>query len=360
MRSRFAAADGFTIIEMMVALVILLVGILGTFDVFVSSGHATHVSEGQEVEIHQAQRELERLQSLPYSQMGLTSAPSVSANQSSPDFYVTTSATAGCPSFQWNQSPGATNATDQLVVNNCVYNGNTFTAGTVAPTSTVSDSQSTYTIYDFVTWVNDSLCAPGVGCPVNNDYKRLTVEVTNASSATLAPTSPVLVSAIVTDPHQLPVVGNPNVNNPLNSTNVTCANGSGQQITCNNGLGNQTANLFYLTNSLEKNGYTAPTGDNSCMHYTTQQIPLLGGLLNCGAATGLGTCSAVLGLTGCPQPDLLSAPPPSSSIPQEYNFSPNLSAGTGGRVVKRDPNAATCSSAPSADARTSEFWATQP
>src|SRR5205823_2607568 len=110
---------------------------------------------------------------------------------------------------------------------------------------------------------------------------------------------------------------------PLNSTNVTCTNGSGQQVTCNNGLGNQTANVFYLTNSLEQNGYSAPTGDNSCMHYT-DQYPVL----SCSGASQ-GSCTTA-STTGCPQPDLLNSTPPPSSIPQEYNFSPNLSSGTSG------------------------------
>jgi hypothetical protein len=197
-----------------------------------------------------------------------------------------------------------------------------------------------------------------VGCPVNNDYKRITVEVTNSTPAKVSLTAPVLVSSVVADQHALPVAGNPNANNPLDSTTVTCADASGHQVPCNNGLGNETANLFYLTDSPEQNGYTPPVANNSCMHYTDALVPLLNGALNCGG-TAVSSCTSTT-LSTCPQADLLSATPPPSSISQEYNFSPNLSASTAGRVLVRDPNATSCASTPSNNASNGEFWATTP
>jgi hypothetical protein len=361
---RVAAADGFSVVELMVAILILVVGIFSTFAVFDTSKRATHVSETQEGEIHVAQQELERLQTLAYTRLGLTGAPGPDSNPNSPNYYVTATPSSSCPTFRWNQSAGASNTSDQLVVNGCAYPGinpNPFSGGTVPLTQTISG----YTVYDYVTWVNDNLCRPGYGCLGdavtglgNYDYKRVTVEVTNSQSAAYGPTTPVLVSSIVSDPHATPVVGNPNINNPLNTTNVTCTDGSGHTVTCNNGLGSQTPNVFYLTDSLEQNGYTPPSADNSCMHYTVQKVPLAGGQLSCGGVN-LGACTSS-SIVGCPQPDLLNGAPPASSIPQEFNFSPNISSTTPGRVILRDPNASTCASTPSPDATMGEFWGTQP
>jgi hypothetical protein len=100
------------------------------------------------------------------------------------------------------------------------------------------------------------------------------------------------------------------------------------------------------------------------MHYTDQNQPLLGLLNGCGSGS-LGTCT-LLAITGCPQPDLLWSAPPPSSITQEFNFSPNLSSSTSGRVILRDPNAtgstpaAACGATPSNDARMAEWWSTPP
>jgi prepilin-type N-terminal cleavage/methylation domain-containing protein len=353
--------NGFTLIEVMLAMLVLLVGILATFGVYDVSKRATHVSELQEAAIHLAQREVQRLESLPYTQIGLVSAPGTSASPTNPGHFV--SGSSSCPSFQWNQSAGTSNNTDPLVVNGCTYSGTAFSSGTVAPPPPQTLNGVTYTVYDYVTWVsNDSICIPGTGCPVNNDYKRITVEVTNNASVSGGPTIPALVSSIVTDPHALPVVGNPNVLNPLNNPATTCTDGSGNQVSCEYGLGTQTPNTYYLTDTLQSSSYSPPTGDNPCMHYTNAQLPLLGLLGGCGNSN-LGLCSLLLGLLGCPQPDLLNNAPPPSSITQEYNFSPNVSSTTAGRVILRDPNAtgaSPCAATPSNDARMGEFFATKP
>src|SRR5207248_488284 len=86
--------------------------------------------------------------------------------------------------------------------------------------------------------------------------------------------------------------------------------------------------------SAPRGSYTAPTGDNPCMHYTDEKLPLAGLTNGCGSNT-LGDCKLVGGVltnTGCPQPDLLSNASPDPAIPQEYNFSPNIASSTAGRV----------------------------
>jgi Tfp pilus assembly protein PilV len=356
-------------VELLLAILVIAIAMLSTYGAYVASKHANHVSEVHESMTHLAQKELERLQAMPYNEIGLTSAPTPSSNPTNPNYYVSNTPSASCPSFQWNQSPGQTpgpSNTDLLIVAGATCNYPSQQYYAVQPVQTVQEGPVTYTMSDFVTWVNDGLCLPGVGCPLQYDYKRVTVEVTAVQPSSQrprwTPAAPVLASALLTDPHPVTVaVGNINASNPEDSTTATCML-NGQQTTCNYGLSNQTANTFYLTNSLEANGYSPPTGNNPCMHYTDQLVPLLGLVNGCGSSN-LGVCTLLLGVltnTGCPQPDLLNATAPPLSIPQEYNFSPNLSASASGRVILRDSKASSCTATPSNDARTAEIWTTQP
>jgi hypothetical protein len=382
--SSAAASDGVMLIELLAAILVLAVGALTTFGIFDASQRANRVSELHEAEVHLAQGELERVESLPFSQVGLKQTPATSTDANQPGFYVTGS---GCgATFRWNQSG---TGTDPLVIKNCTYTSTgvsfpgcspvtQYCNGTVPATTTVAATPTSpqYTISDYVTWAQDPVCVPTPNvCPLSYDYKRVTIEVTNsppngAQPASLAaadrPIRPVLVSSIVADPHAIPLVGNPNVNNPLNNPGTTCTDANGNPIVpCNNGLGGQTANTFYLTDSPEQSGYSAPSGDNACMHYTNRpQPPTVSGVYQCGSAAAL-TCS-LQQQSACPAPDLLSSTVPPSSIPQEYNFSPNLSATKPGRVILRDPaavgstNAAACAVTPSPVAQEGELWATQP
>jgi Tfp pilus assembly protein PilV len=372
-----AASDGVMLIELLAAILVLAVGMLTTFGIFDASQHANRISEMHEAEIHLAQAELERVQSLPYSQVGLTSAPATSTDRRDPGFYVSGS---GCANFQWNQS--GTGSSSPLIVNGCSYVStgvsfsgcsptSTYCNGTVAPSRTVAATPTSpqYTVYDYITWNQDPACVPTPNvCPLSYDTKRVTIEVTNNAIAPYRPLVPVLVTGIVADAHALPLIGNPNVNNPLNNPGTTCTDANGNPVVpCNNGLGGETANTWYLTNTiLQSTGtsYTPPSADNPCMHYTDQDLPQLGLVNGCGNAS-LGTCT-LQDISGCPQPDLLWTAPPPSSISQEYNFSPNLSSSTSGRVILRDPNAtgltpaAACGATPSNDARMAEWWATPP
>jgi prepilin-type N-terminal cleavage/methylation domain-containing protein len=365
-RRRLAAVDGFTLIELLAAILILSVGILATFNVYDSSKHATSVSESQQAEIQRAQREIERLQSLPYEKLGLTAAAESSATANNPGYYVKGGPCPAIPTFQWNQSVplGTSSGTSQLVVNGCTYEyeptpkvieHKEYTQGSVIPKSTWSDGRLSGTVYDYVTWVKDAYCNEGTGCPTVNDYKRITVEVTNnTSSAATAVTKPVLVSAVVANPNALPIAGKPNTGDPL--TEVKCTNGQGQTVTCNYGLGNQTPNTWYLADSPEEGSYVVPKEDNTCMHYTEALKPSL-----CGGAAATCTSSST---TECPQPDLLYTEPPKAE--KEYNFSPNIEAEPGvlwkgeGRLLVPDPNAESCANPPSQDATKGELWATKP
>ncbi len=89
--------EGFTVIEVVIAAMILLVGVLGLFGSLSVSQKLSLVGERQTSLAHRAQQELERLQSMPFQQLAMTvSAPTPSgcpnpltaAYPTSPDCYA--------------------------------------------------------------------------------------------------------------------------------------------------------------------------------------------------------------------------------------------------------------------------------
>jgi hypothetical protein len=359
-------------IELLAAVFVLAVGILSTFRVFVSSNRATTMSEAQQAEIHQAQREIERLQSLPYANLALTKEPPTSTDPHNPGYYVSSgSCPSPPPTYTWSQASGPKAA--QLVIDGCRYEyelvekvlstSEPYVGGTVEPTRqwSAEPGQAGFsgTIYDYVTWEKDPYCGAGTGgCPSLNDYKRLTVAVTSTSTRLgSAPSTPVIISAIVADPKAVPLHGLPKSENPLENTEIKCTNSLGELVKCNYGLGGQTANTWYLTDSPAETGYQPPK-EQLCMHYTEALVPTV-----CGGSGELAKCSlSNATYTSCPEPDLLRTTVPTSAT--EYDFSPNLSASTPGRVIMRDPKATAptpCATATaSQSASTGQLWASAP
>jgi prepilin-type N-terminal cleavage/methylation domain-containing protein len=333
---------GFTLIELLAAISILTVGIFAVGTTLASSRTESSGAETQQVEIHRAQKELERIEALPYAQVGLTAAPGTSTSATDPRYYVGGGA---CPSYQWNQTAGSTSNTDAVVINGCTYGTSSYSGGSLGPGPTAwSDGHVSGNVYDFVTWVTDTKC--GSGCPSSNDYKRVTIAVTNTNGS--RPFNPVLVSTIIADPHATPggtaANGNPN---PLASPSINCQNAQGQTVACTNSVGASSVNVWYLTDSPVTGSYQAPTAS----HPTHPTI-----------APTASTCTAAQTTSACPVPDLLTTtPPPSPSpAPQLYNYS-NEQTGVsypGGRALFRDVG---CGSAPSGSDNTrGELWVSAP
>lgn len=245
--------EGFTVIEILVASIILIVGILTTFAVLDSSRRLTLVAEHQSTTAQRAQAELERVQSLPYSQVALTGSSASWSSTPGSFTYVggggggggggTCPATPNgpAPTYQPDHSNGGSTATEPLVINGCSYqttvNGTntttTPTTGTVAPVTAWSASQNNGStisgkIYDFITWAADPSCSqtatPGSACATTNDYRRVTIVVTITGAA--QPTIPAIVSALVTSPSS--------GRNPVSGSGTTCTNPQGQTVSCTN------------------------------------------------------------------------------------------------------------------------------
>jgi prepilin-type N-terminal cleavage/methylation domain-containing protein len=180
-----SSEEGMTLIELLVAAVLIAVGLLALFTVFDSSRHLVTTSEKNDVAAHQGEAEIERILALDYNTIALTAAPTHAASSSSPDFYVQASG-----AYQWDQGT-APKPADPMAVD--------ATTGSLAHLSTWSDGQSRLSgsIYRYVTWVDDPAIAG------TQDAKRVTLAITvnnTGPGAQSALKKPVLVSSIVIDP----------------------------------------------------------------------------------------------------------------------------------------------------------------
>jgi prepilin-type N-terminal cleavage/methylation domain-containing protein len=295
---------GFTLVELTVALAILVTGMLGLVAGFDSSRKLSLVSERHATMSHIAEREIERLEGISYSQIALlpTDAPTHSTDPTNPDYYVTN----GSPP---TLNVDRTGSTTETVV--------TDPTGLVQHTQTQQQGLTTYDIYDYVTWTHDSTCAPS--CTGTQNYKRLTVAVSVTSG--LQP-APVYSTSSIADPTAEPAQGiqNGNPNNPVLSPTTHCLNASGQTIECVSGILSGNANTWYLHDWPATGGPPQPPSSDHPTHST------VGSPTNaCTTSQQLATNPA--NTTGCPMPDLMD-PNPSSGVPNPpptcYHYSTDL------------------------------------
>jgi prepilin-type N-terminal cleavage/methylation domain-containing protein len=190
--------DGFTLIEVMVAALVITVGMLGLIGAFDSARKLTLLSERRTAIAHRAQLEVERLQTVEYSKVALNAAPTHSAEKANPNYYVQ----AGGTEYQWEQSNGqssnSTN-TDKLVTEGSgILAPGAATAACPTTPETLRSDPCTWTssllsgsVYYYVSVAKDGVCVKAP-CP-----KRLTVAVTVTVPAGTHAVAPAVVSTIV-------------------------------------------------------------------------------------------------------------------------------------------------------------------
>ena len=247
-----SSESGFSLIELLVACTILVIGVFGVVTSVNTSHKLSDVSESETVASQVADRELDLALTVPYTALALTSLP--------------TSAGSTDDSTQWNDRlssvvphpPSAFTCSSASPTNNnptlpndeqsrsCVAACATVSAGTGCPAvgrlaavSTVSVPSRSGTVrrmkvYRYVTWVNDLSC--GTSCPnpaaggYKGDYKRVTIvvlpvgkSVTDSSGVASdqpfgGPKRPIVVSAVRNDP----TANRPTDASPCNVGGVQC------------------------------------------------------------------------------------------------------------------------------------------
>ncbi len=187
-QQRIAAEDGLSLVELLVAMTVLVVGILAFIQATVPSQRSITSSEVLATEADVADQEIDRIVSLGYAGVGLASAPTQSSNPDDPRYYVRSG-----NRFQWDRDVAANDEPLCLPATGC-------TGSLATGPITWSSGQMTGSLYRYVTWVDDP-CDPTASpqkCPTTTDYKRITLAVTHSGAG--YPKTPYLVSTIVADP----------------------------------------------------------------------------------------------------------------------------------------------------------------
>jgi prepilin-type N-terminal cleavage/methylation domain-containing protein len=192
---QIGSEHGFTLIEVLVAIVLLSMALLAVARTFDSSRRLTTAAERKETASQVGEREIERLLSQGYGALATTAPSTDGSSPNDPTYYVKStcpSVSLAPPCYQWDQSGPATTAnTEPLVLN----------AGAQSPGPIPWTAGSlSGSLYRFVTSVDD----PCVACPyakdqsTTTDYRRVTVALTIDGPG--GPTKPILVSTIATSP----------------------------------------------------------------------------------------------------------------------------------------------------------------
>jgi Tfp pilus assembly protein PilV len=344
------AEDGITIVEVLVAVFVLAVGILGFMYNFDSSRKLTLVAERQTSAAHRAQQEVERLQAVPYSELRMTSAPThVSescSSTSNPDACVSSGSE---PTYQYDPS---STTTEKLVLATTTPGECASTpvegCGVVKgePIAWTGEHTSGY-IYEFVSWHEDTTCGTKCEEEKGKNYKRITVVVTVTVPSGTHAVAPIRVSTLIADPN----AGGINAKNPLASPTTKCGE---SKESCTNGIGTGKPQQWFLHDSPPETA-VAPTASHT-LHSTV--------------APSSTSCTATTTTTACPKPDLMdgSSPPEAATTLYDYSTDQDAAgntdeAGHGGRALTSAKAAcsgmAAVSSSPSENPK-GELWVTTP
>ena len=192
-RSRLnRAQSGFTIVEVMVAALVILtaLGVVVTTAVKIRGLSTTGETKGVATTI--AQQELDRLRSLGWEQLQMNGTPTASGTTVHPERDPLSSTYLSGTSYR----PSATAQLQPLVIGAAPASGETdLRSVDYNPTHWVS-GRVEGDLYRFVTAGDDSNCT---SCPSTDDYRRLTVAVT-VTKPVGAIANPIIVSTEFANP----------------------------------------------------------------------------------------------------------------------------------------------------------------
>jgi len=297
---------GFTIAEVLVAIMILAIGAMTTFSLLSAATRNAQRAKGSQVALEYAEQELELLRSMEDKNLALIKAPEPMPRPLNPNYRVRNG------EFALRRQP--LGDYHELVVNErFLYGGGIIEGGTIAPGPTPFTSGDVKgKVFRYIVWRNDEKC-PETKCPGKQDYKQIVVAV-----------------KLDTPPSQAAERGyfevQSNFVNPKdNAEKDPTPNASGNVV---------TAQQFFLTDTP-----CSPTGA------TVRQSISGNHLLH----NTLGTCASGLqtGSTpGAPDALLLGTPPDPDYEdpynPAEYDYSNDSyldttpDAGTGVQIIKDD------------------------
>jgi type II secretory pathway pseudopilin PulG len=168
-RGSLAGQEGFGIVEVLVAAVVLIIGVLATFSAFDAGNAGTSRARETQVALALAQQEMEEIRALDYDQIALTSLPAFSSDTTDPRNRVSGD------TFDIDKNPATTNP--DLVVNGGTQIGHDpVSGGVINPgPEAFTNGDVSGNIYRFVVWQQNNGC-PAPTC-TGQDIKRVIIAV---------------------------------------------------------------------------------------------------------------------------------------------------------------------------------------
>jgi type II secretory pathway pseudopilin PulG len=291
---------GLTLIEVLVAAVVLVMGAAATFGVLGAATKNAQRAKATQIALDLAQEEMERLHSIPYEELSVNRTPTPTSNAKDPNSRISVS--IGDSLFALRRDPLGAYFPLDVDEEKGVSPESEFTTGNTEAGGV------TGTLYRYVVWRNDPSCSEEE-CPGEHDYKQIVVAVKPDRAVSQGGESGYVEvqSAITAPPEE--GEGGPEGGGEEEEENEEEEGGPG------NGNGNDiTAQQFFLTDTA-----CAASGTT-----TRQEIAADHALHNT-----LGTCASGLQTgnenPGAPDALLLTAPPDAfpenESLPALFDYS---------------------------------------
>jgi prepilin-type N-terminal cleavage/methylation domain-containing protein len=201
-----AGERGFTIIEVMIAVLVLVVGLVGTLQAFISADDGNMATQQAQALSTAAEQQLEQLRAMTYNSLALSSLPTgtgdgngtgdTSGDPSDPDYWVSGSYLKIANNFA--QEAGGLLST-VAATGEALISGGSVSPGPV----TVTSDGYTVTIYRYISWVVDSCVLGSVNlCPGAEDAKRITVAAV-LSGSNIKAAKPFWLTTIIANPDEV-------------------------------------------------------------------------------------------------------------------------------------------------------------
>lgn len=163
---------GFTIVEVLVAILIVSIGAMATFTLLSAATRNAQRAEASQVALEYAEQELELLRSMEDKDLALTTTPSASTNANNPNSRVISASST----FALSRQPLG-DYRELVVKNGYLYGGGHISGGTVSPGPTnFTSGDVSGRVYRYIVWRNDAKCSEA-NCPGKQDYKQIVVAV---------------------------------------------------------------------------------------------------------------------------------------------------------------------------------------
>lgn len=196
---RLQQEHGFTLVEVMIAAVILALASASVFGVMAASVRNNARAESTQIALDRAQREMEKLHSLSYDELALTSTPPHSTNALNPNNRVVNG------NFALQREPLGEYA-PMAERGDPIYGAEEVSGGVVSPGPIkFVEGDVVGHIYRYIVWRNDKSCPESETgedlCPGFQDYKQIVVAVKiDATSAEQRERNYVEVQSAALDP----------------------------------------------------------------------------------------------------------------------------------------------------------------